>query len=285
MHYGRPVPNRAHARARPKLQAVLSHHFAALDAGRRVAATAKAKGDPGAGDRVRLFGHSELLDEDEFADVPDDRLTVAGDTVAEIDGQDVSSAFRAFVHAPFKDDEDGDRNDTSLAMQVTLIDGDHELRAMLFGDLSYPILKRIFDKSDNDDLAWNILLAPHHSSKAAMYWQDEDDDEETLKQDIVDAMDGASLSPNRVVSSSNPVPTSNDPGDNPPHAKAKTQYETITDSFLCTMDQDDPIIAELEDGSIVLAGAATASKSATDAANQARGRNKPPTETHTYGRR
>lgn len=253
------------------------------EAKRRVAATVKVKGDPDTGDRVRIFGYSDLLEEDEFKDFPEDRITVPGNELSEVDGNDLSDVFRAFIHAPFKDDDAGDRNDTSLAMQVTLRNGDKTLRAMLFGDLSYPILKRIFDKSDADDLAWNLLLVPHHCSKAAMYWQDEGDEKEEFKQGIMNSMDDASLQPNRSVSSSNPVPSSNKSGDNPPHAKAKTQYELITDSFLCTMDQDEPIVAELTDSGIVLAGAAAAAKTATEAANQARGRQEPPGGAHTYG--
>ena len=254
------------------------------EAGRRVKKTIAAKGDPGAGNRVRVFGYAELLDEDDYKDFPKDRLTVPGNEVTTINEKDVSDKFRAFVHAPFKDDEAGERNDTSLGMQVTLYDGDKKLRALLLGDLSYPIIKRIFEVSEEDDLAWNVLLAPHHCSKAAMYWKEEGDDEEKLKKHIVEEMDDASLNPNRVISSSNSVPSSNKPGDNPPHAKAKTQYESITESFLCTMDQDEPIMAELEDGEIVLAGVATAAVTASEAADAAKGSNETPDSAHTYGR-
>ena len=253
------------------------------EAERRVKKTIEAKGDPGGGNRVRVFGYSELLEEDDFADFPQDRLTVPGNEVTVIDEKDVSDEFRAFVHAPFKDDDAGERNDTSLGMQVTLYDGNQELRALLLGDLPYPIIKRIFEVSEKDDLAWNVLLAPHHCSKAVMYWKDEGDDEEKLKKHIVEEMDNASLEPNRVVSSSNPVPSANKPGDNPPHAKAKTQYETITESFLCTMDQDEPLVAKLEDQKIVLAGAAAPAMSASQAADKARGSNEAPESAHTYG--
>ena len=254
------------------------------EAERRVKKTIEAKGDPGAGNRVRVFGYSELLEEDDFKNFPKDRLTVPGNELTAIDEKDVSAEFRAFVHAPFKDDDAGERNDTSLGMQVTLYDGNQKLRTLLLGDLSYPIIKRIFKVSEADDLAWNVILAPHHCSKAAMYWKDEGDEEEKLKKHIVDEMEKASLSPNRVVSSSNPVPSSNKPGDNPPHAKAKAQYETITDSFLCTMDQDEPIVAELDDQKIVFAGVVMASTSASQAADKARGSNEPPKSAHTYGR-
>ena len=253
------------------------------EAERRVKRTIDVNGDPGAGNRVRVFGYSELLEED-FEDFPEERLTVPGNELTVIDERDLDGDFRAFVHAPFKDDDAGERNDTSLGMQITLYDGTEELRALLLGDLSYPIIKRIFNVSEADDLAWNVLLAPHHCSKAAMYWKDDGDDEEKIMEHMVDEMAQASLDPNRVVSSSNPVPSSNKPGDNPPHAKAKTQYETITDSFLCTMDQDGPIVAELEDGTVVLTGAATASMSASQAADEARGSNEPPRSAHTYGR-
>ncbi len=253
------------------------------EAERRVKETIKAKGDPGEGNRIRVFGYSDLLEEDDFDDFPEDRLIVPGNEIAVIDEEDVSDKFRAFIHAPFEGDDAGDRNDTSLGMQITLYDESQKLRALLLGDLSYPVLQRIFDISEADDLAWNVLLAPHHCSKAAMYWKDEDDEEEELKKHIVGEMGEASLEPNRIVSSSNPVPSSNKPGDNPPHAKAKTQYEEITESFLCTMDQKEPIVAELNNGNVVFAGVATATMSASQAADNAQGSSKPPTGAHTYG--
>ena len=253
------------------------------EAERRVKKTIDVNGDPGAGHRVRIFGYSELLDDDKFKNFPDDRLIVPGNELTTIDEKNVSGEFRAFVHAPFKDDDAGERNDTSLGMQMTLVDGSEKLRALLLGDLSYPIIKRIFEVSEADDLAWNVLLAPHHCSKAVMYWKDEDDDEEKLKKHIVDEMDVASTDPNRIVASSNTVPSSNEPGDNPPHAKAKTQYETITTSFLCTMDNDDPIVASIEDEEISFAGALTPSKSASQAAGEARGSNETPQDAVTYG--
>ena len=68
-----------------------------------------------------------------------------------------------------------------------------------------------------------------------MYWKDDGDQDEVLKQDILDAMEEAELSPGYIVASSEPVPASNDKGDNPPHAKAKQRYEEIAnDKFLCT---------------------------------------------------
>ena len=253
------------------------------EAERRVKKTIKDKGDPGSGNRVHVFGYSELLEEDKFKGFPEDLLTVPGNDVTVINEKDKANVFRAFVHAPFKDDIAGDRNDTSLGMQVTLFKNSKKLRALLLGDLSYPIIKRIFEKSKEDDLRWNVLLAPHHCSKSVMYWKDDGDDEEQLKQHIVKEIGDASLELNRVVSSSNPVPSSNKPGDNPPHAKAKVQYETVTESFLCTMDQTEPIVAELSGYKIVFVGKVAVAMSATQAANKARGSNNPPIDAQTYG--
>ena len=254
------------------------------EAKRRVKKTIGTKGDPGSGDRVRVFGYSEILEEDDFKDFPQDRLTVPGNELSMIDDKDMKDEFRVFVHAPFKDDDAGDRNDTSLGMQLTLYDGSKKLRALLLGDLSYPIVKRIFGVSESEDLAWNVLLAPHHCSKAVMYWKDEGEDKEKLKKHIVDEMDKASQTPNRVVSSSKTVPSSNKAGDNPPHAKAKKQYETITTSFLCTMDQDDPIVAQIKNKKIKFVGVPAAAMSASQAAGHARGSHRPPQSAHTYGR-
>ena len=153
------------------------------------------------------------------------------------------------------------RNDTSLGLQITLYDGDEKLCALLLGDLKYPAVKRIFDMSKADDIAWNLLLAPHHCSKSVMYWQDDGDDEEALKQDILDAIDSVSKTPNQVVSSSNSIPSSNKKGDNPPHAKAKKRYEEITTNFVCTMENPNkenpvPVVAEFDDGQVTLVATA-----------------------------
>lgn len=259
-----------------------------MEAERRVKATIDAKGDPGPGNRVRVFGYSSLLNLKELKDLPADRLVIPGNELTTIDEVDVKDRFRVFAHSPFKDDLEGARNDTSLGMQVTLYDGDSTVQALLFGDLGYPALKRIFEVSKIDDVSWNVLLAPHHCSKCAMYGRDEGEDEETLKPDILDAIDSASTSPNRVVSSSNPVPSSNQKGDNPPHAEAKKRYEGITTGFICTMehpneDKPHPIVFKLEDGELKIAAVAATAKSAAAAATGARGGDEPPGAAVTYG--
>ena len=94
------------------------------EAMRRVKAVIAKGGDPGAGDRIRIIGYDELLEEPEFEGFPRDLLTIPGETIAEVDGEDRSDVFSAFVHAPYKDDSYGDRNDCSLAFQISLYSGE-----------------------------------------------------------------------------------------------------------------------------------------------------------------
>jgi beta-lactamase superfamily II metal-dependent hydrolase len=155
------------------------------EAMRRVRKTIDDGRDVSSGDRVRIIGYDERLEDDEYEGFPGDRLTVPGKAVCELDGVDQQDRFRAFVHAPFKDDAFGDRNNASLGLQVTLLRGSALGKALLLGDLAYPTISRIFERSDDDDLEWNVLLAPHHCSKSVMYWQAEDEEEESLKQDVM----------------------------------------------------------------------------------------------------
>lgn len=255
------------------------------EAKRRVKQMIKYDGQVEGGDRLRLIGYDELLEEDEFEDFPREYLTVPGNTITIVDGQYVEDLFEAFVHAPFKDDSSGERNDTSLAMQVNLKDGDTWGRTMLLGDHCYPTLKKIFDKSEAEDLEWNVFLAPHHCSKKVMYWKDEEDEKEKLKQDILDAIENASGKPGYIVASCEPIPSSNAEGDNPPHAKAKNRYqEIVPDDFICTQehpneDNPEPIVFELnENGFSYLESGKDKSKSAVslkESVEQARGGESP----------
>ncbi len=240
------------------------------EAMRRVRDTIRASGDPGRGKRIRIIGYDDLLQEHEFTGFPRQFLTIPGETITTLDGQRLSHQFKAFVHAPFQEDSFGDRNDCSLAFQVSLCNGRHVGRALLMGDLSYPVIRRIFSRSTRETLAWNVLLAPHHCSKSAMYWKDEGDSDETLKDHIVRAVANAALNPGYVVSSSEPVPARNNPGDNPPHAKAKRQYERIVpNEFLCTHEHPDrknpqPIIFKVGQNGLAYVGDTRSSRSMSD---------------------
>ena len=215
------------------------------DAMQRVRATIAASGDPGSGKRIRIIGRDNILDEAEFQGFPEEFRSLPGDCITGFDGAEYGENFEAVVLAPFEEDSDGDdRNDCSLAFQMSLCkDSQSKGKALLMGDLRYPVIRRIFNENAADALEWNIMLAPHHCSKSAMFWKEDENSEETLKEDIIRDWSNVALSPNFVVSSSTPVPDADEPGANPPHAKAKRQYVTFTEKFICAHehpDKDDP---------------------------------------------
>lgn len=236
------------------------------EADRRVSLTIKNSGAVESGDRVRVIGYADRLDKAPYKDLPDRFISPPGTNLTEVDGQNVEDQFSVFIHAPFKDDQFGDRNDCSVALQATFNPNASAGKALFFGDLSYPVLKRIFEVSDSSNLEWHVMLATHHCSKSAMYWQDNPDDDETLRQHILDEMEMAALDPGYIVSSSRSIPKSNDPGDNPPHVKAKEKYIQIAPTdFLCThdhpitdTDSPEPIIFDVTDNGLEYRDSSTA---------------------------
>ncbi|MBK8945359.1 MAG: hypothetical protein IPM32_08830 [Ignavibacteriae bacterium] len=211
------------------------------------------------GDRVRLIGYDDYIKENkDYKDFPQKFISVPGSSVEEINGVDHSDVFRAFIHAPFKEDSENDRNETSLAMQVRLINDKCCCNFMLLGDLSYLTIKKIYERSDSKDVKWDVLLSPHHCSKKVMYWKGENDVEEKLKQDILDDLKKSGEKDSYIIASSEPIPTTNKTGDNPPHAKAKNRYEEIVSKeFICTMehkgeDEPQPIVFELDGDNLKL---------------------------------
>ncbi len=272
------------------------------EAMRRTKLMIKHEGNVDSGDRVRLIGYDELLHDPEFQGFPPEYHTVPGNWITEIDRMDLSSVFEAFIHGPFKDDSAGDRNETSLAMQVSLLSPSSATKALLFGDLSYPTIRKIFDTSKEAGnevaLEWNTFLGPHHCSKSVMYHRDEGDNEETLKKDILADLEQAQRTPGYIVVSSEPIPATNNPGDNPPHAKAKARYqEIVNDDFICTQEhggEDDPspVIFQHTDDGLVFLEPDSASTSQDEASSDlaaavaaARGDDQPPQDKVGFGKK
>ena len=261
------------------------------EAQRRINQARRGKTD--SGDRVRIIGYADILEEDEYEGFPEEMLTIPGNKITEIDGEECSSGFRAFVHAPFKEDAEAERNDTSIALQVTLNAEGAACRALLFGDLSNSTVNRIFSYSDQQDLEWNVLLAPHHCSKTVMYVPDEDGDE-VLDSELMSKIEDAGMECRYIVSSSEPIPSRNQSGDNPPHARAKNRYEEIVeqDHFICTQEHPseeapEPIVIRVTDSGCdkdsVEGSNSMASEGVPAALLGARGDDSPPTSEVGFG--
>lgn len=234
-----------HAEAERRVRATLRH----LGAGRPVPS----------GDRVRVIGYDTDLDDENhpYRDLPRALLSFPGEIVTMIDGVDLRHAFEAFIHAPFKDDCAAARNDTSLAMQVTLKNRGADGRILLLGDVAYSTLRRIFDIStalhNQERVQWDVLLAPHHCSRKVMYAPDANGKEE-FKRDIMVDLDNSRRERGYVVASCQPIPAMNKPGDNPPHALAKARYQELgIEHFICTqehggVDNPQPVVFSLTAG-------------------------------------
>jgi len=231
------------------------------EAKRRVAATlaAVASGrEPASGDRVRIIGYDEDREDHPYAELPEAYFSFPGEAITTLDGEDTSDRFEAFVHAPFRDDCAGERNETSLALQVTLRAEDGtEGRLLLLGDLSYVTITKIFDYSEQHErperLAWDVMLAAHHCSRKVMY-ADGEDGEEELKRDLLDQFERHAGAEATVVASSGPFRDADQPGDNPPHLDARDRYEEVAlNGVLCTgeylsAEAPRPVVFGLEPG-------------------------------------
>ena len=250
---------------------------------RRIEATRKALAagtSPTSGDRVLVIGHDDESSDHPYDDLPDPFKSGPGQAVTTLDGEDCMGRFEAFFHAPFNDDCAAPRNETSLAMQITLThpsgtDG----KLLLFGDLSHDTIMKIFDYSEYYDrshyLVWNLLLAPHHCSKRVMYVTDEQDTE-VFQTDVMSAFQRHGRDGAAIVSSSAVIPSGDSPGANPPHRQAADRYMEITDEFVCTMEwgseqQPSPVVFGIDAsgaGVLPLATAEKASLAAVDKSMQ-----------------
>ncbi len=267
------------------------------EAHRRRKAILDANGETKSGDRLRVIGHDDLLKEDDYVNLPEECKSRPGELVTSVNGEDVSGSFEAFIHAPFKEDQAKDRNNTSLSLNVSLLDGDERAQFFFFGDREYLTIKRIFEVTEDyeenvDYLNWNVMLSAHHCSKSVMFWKGEDDDEPKFRKDIMVYFEKYSQNGKIIASALSDF--SDEEGKNPPHKKARKKYEAIVDAgnFLCTHeypDKDDPKpIVFTVDGSDGFGFDDSRAKAAgpaglATAVESARGASKPPQTQTEFG--
>ena len=227
------------------------------EADRRRKAILAAPDKVKSGDRLRIIGHDDILKEDKYKDIPSAYKSRPGEIVTSVDGEELSADFQAFIHAPFKEDQAKDRNKTSLAFNIKIINGKKCGQFFFFGDREYTTIKKIFEKTEEKKkyigfLSWDVMLASHHCSKAVMYYKEEGDEKESFKKDIMDYFQKYSQSGTIVTSSLSEF--SDGEGDNPPHKKARKRYEGIVKAgkFICTheypnKDNPEPFICTIDE--------------------------------------
>lgn len=266
---------------------------------RRREVTMKKGDGTSSGDRVLVIGHDDIFAEGKYKGFPERWRAFPGKCYSELDGTDHGDSFQAFIHAPFKDGGEAERNETSLALHITVQNERGEGRVLLLGDLSYPSLRRVVDKTKEKGrqhrLDCEALLAPHHCSKGAMYWKGEEDAEAVLKQDIMDDFEKALGDNGRVIASCDDA-FSDEKGKNPPHLKARRRFEEIvTDGqFVCTHEYGAPVSFQVDIDGCTLEEAETTTTqderntskaTPADAVRAARGTTAPPTQEVGFGRR
>ncbi|HEA68535.1 MAG TPA: hypothetical protein ENI07_17180 [Desulfobacterales bacterium] len=255
-------------------------------------------GDVDAGDRVRIIGHDEIFQEDEYKDFPEKWHTNPGNSITTVDEEDIDDIFEAFVHAPFKEDSAAERNNTSLSLHITLKNDDRTGKAFFFGDREYPTIKKIFDRTKEKEntqyLEWDVMLTAHHCSKKVMYWKDDEDSEEKFKKDIVDDFEAYQNDDAYLIASCE-NDFSDEEGKNPPHQIARKRYEAIISSghFICTQDHPnednpEPVIFELTSDGLSYKDSKekkspTKSSALAAAVSRARGQDEPPSEKVGFG--
>ena len=202
-----------------------------------------AKSEPG--NRLRIIGYSDSPDLEGLENI----ISTPGNAVNMINGANKKD-FSFFIHAPFKDDTDsmwGERNLTSVVLQARFdIDGEkHAALAFFGGDAGCDVWERIFDRSKDETLKWDIFLSPHHCSWSFFsrepYKDNKTPSEKCLKL-LRKGREGAF-----VVASCKPIKRDDD---NPPHYAAKQQYIKIAGEkkFFATMEYpnaDKPLPLEL----------------------------------------
>jgi hypothetical protein len=201
-------------------------------------------GDTGksqAGNRLRVIGSSNNPDLNGLEDI----LTIPGSFLNLINGK-IYMDFRFFVYAPIKhysDDKNNARNDTSIVLQARFdVDGEEDAaRVFLGGDTACAKWERIIDKNDDENLAWDLFMAPHHCSWGFFSEEAYDKDNPNPNEKIMDLLDLRRCD-GYVVVSSKPIQDNND---NPPHYGAAQIYKSVVgkDFFLCTSEhpnEDNP---------------------------------------------
>ena len=199
------------------------------------------RADPG--HRLQIVGYADILETAGWEKFPESLVTIPGDYIPTLDGEDHSGSVEVFVHSPFREDTEGStsRNDTCLGVQVTMTSGECTQRYLLLGDLEHETIEAIVERSaengNEERLEWDVLVAPHHDSRHAVRRKTEDGwvDADAATYLAKYAQEDAVV----IISSNGKFTEPSETGADPPHADALQVYERIVGktSVLRTHDE------------------------------------------------
>jgi len=193
------------------------------------------------GNRIKIIGFSE-----DYKDLPDDNKLFPGETFSYF-GKN-GNELELFIHGPFKEDledENLNRNETSLIVQIGFKINGNTKKILLGGDASASIWEKVYTKSKKnnnlDKLKWDIFLTPHHSSYTFF---EESREEARLNpaETSLNILEAGALKC-YIISSSRKIRENNYPDNQPPHIQAVRHYRNTANNkkgdFLCTMENID----------------------------------------------
>ena len=120
-----------------------------------------------------------------------------------------------------EDEANVSSNPSSLVIQWNITVGTKTTKVLLGGDSTVEIWERLHTDYDNESLAWDILLAPHHCSRHSMGVKNSDETF-TFSDDAIAALNHPIGSKAHVAASSRKFSTKH-----PPHPDARSKYYTI----------------------------------------------------------
>ena len=190
------------------------------------------------GNRLRVIGYSDNEELEGLEDI----LIIPGETLNLVNGE-IYEWFRFFVYAPIKRDTDSDdteRNDTSIVLQARFdVAGEGDAARVFFGgDTGCEGWERIVDVNDDENLQWDLFLAPHHCSWGFFSTEEYDESNPNPSAKVMSLLQ---LKRGRayVVVSSKPI--KDDGSTPPPHCGAAKIYKEVVgdDRFLCAGEHPD----------------------------------------------
>ena len=193
------------------------------------------------GEGIRVFSYPERLKEwmeNEGLDY-ESRKHLIVDAGQLVPGYSKSGMERTefFVHCPFawRQDENTvvSRNEDSIVMHVTFVEGNSESRLFLGSDVDYETLSAIVQttrKHGNEDrLRWDVMKLPHHCSYKSL-GPDRGVNETEPDPDVKILFEDLREQGGYIVSPSLPIPAdgADDDNDQPPHRQAANYHKRIS---------------------------------------------------------